>query len=561
MNELLIRLPLLALLLSVTASCEAQGTGPAGPPARETVWTITQAGKTIGTERVRERLINDSQVITSKGSLQLRGAPKFAYEQKTEVSAKTGSLVRYELRSSMIKAEATLTDTGATLSRTYMGNSASATIPKGASPFVALDNLVWSQYTALGRMAVSKSHAPFTIMALVPQAQAGLEASFQPGESFTAKLDGDERLVRRGQLTVGGQLVALTYDAKTGRALRVEVPAQQFDVWIEGFKRPEEKDDDAGGYREEAVSVPAPLGALPGLLTRPDKGEGPFPVVVLLHGSGPNDRDETIGPNKPFRDLAHGLAREGIATLRYDKRTFLLKNQFFAGGQAAKTAAKTLETLGLEGESIDDGVAALEWLKSEKGFAKRFVLGHSLGAMAAPHVAKRHAVQGVILMAGPGRALDVLVREQMIYKHTLTGKSAEEAAQTVDAGIGKLFKQARAGELPGSARIMGATVTYWKSMFHYEDVPAAVAAIKHPVLLLQGDKDYQVTTVDYGLLKTALESRKGPVHEAHLFKDQNHLFMNCRGKSTGAEYMIKGHMEPKAISTVAAWIKKTADAQ
>jgi hypothetical protein len=409
-------------------------------------------------------------------------------------------------------------------------------------------------------MAVASGHKALRVMALIPQAQAGLEATFTPGEPFKATVDGEERTLRCGSLLVGGQLVVLTYDTETGRAARIEIPAQKFDVRIKGYTPPVEGEvADAGGYREEQVSVPAPLGPLPGTLTLPEKGEGPFPVVLLLHGSGPNDRDETIGPNKPFRDIAHGLARQGIATLRYDKRTFLLKAQFFQGGEAAKKAAKILETMGLEAESIDDGVAALDWLAKAKGYETRFVLGHSLGAMAAPHVAGRSDVTGVILMAGPGRALDVITREQMIYKLTLVGKTQEQATLEIDGGIGKLFKQARAGELPDTARIMGATITYWKSMFEFEDVPAAVAALKEPVLLLQGDKDYQVTTVDYELLKTALESRKGSPHEAHLFKDQNHLFMGCPGRSTGAEYMIKGHMEPKVIETIAAWIKKTAE--
>ena len=80
--------------------------------------------------------------------------------------------------------------------------------------------------------------------------------------------------------------------------------------------------------------------------------------------------------------------------------------------------------------------------------------------------------------------------------------------------------------------------------------------MKQPVLLLQGDKDYQVTTVDYRLLEAALKTREGIPYEAHLFEDQNHLFMSCPGQSTGAEYMIEGRMEPVVIQTVADWIKK-----
>jgi uncharacterized protein len=73
-------------------------------------------------------------------------------------------------------------------------------------------------------------------------------------------------------------------------------------------------------FEEKEILIGKGIWSLPGTLSLP-KGDGPFPAVILVHGSGPLDRDETIGPNKPFRDLAHGLASRGIAVLRYEKRT------------------------------------------------------------------------------------------------------------------------------------------------------------------------------------------------------------------------------------------------
>lgn len=83
------------------------------------------------------------------------------------------------------------------------------------------------------------------------------------------------------------------------------------------------------GPGERRLDVPSPLGPLPGIFTTP-AGPGPFPVVVLVAGLGPHDGDETIGPNKPFRDIAQGLAAAGIASLRCDKRTLTYASQVAA---------------------------------------------------------------------------------------------------------------------------------------------------------------------------------------------------------------------------------------
>lgn len=549
---------LLALLAALPATAQEPEGGPTGPPTRETEWVVVFKGKGIGTERVREVVKGGTRVSTSKGDLQLPGAPEFKYEQRTEVEAKTGALRSYRLTSSMITASAEPTEDGAKVEVKYMGQGGDARI-KAAPPFLVLDNLVWSHFDALARMAGASGDDAFSVTALVPQRKLGVKGSFEPGETFQGKVGDQQLTLRRGQLTLASQLLVMTYDPQTGRAYRVELPASEFDCYVRGFERPPAPGDSPEEvlWREEEVELPFPLGALPGVLTLPlEAVAGPYPAVVLVHGSGPNDRDETIGPNKPFRDIARGLAKRGIASLRYDKRTLLLKNQFFEGGDAAKKAAKVLETMTLEGETISDAVAAIAWLKAREDTSRCYVAGHSLGAMAAPEIAAAASqhLAGVILLAGPGRPIDTLVREQTIYKATLAGKTKEEASAWYDEGTGKTFRQARAGELPDAARIMGATVTYWRDLFRRDDVPGALAKVKQPVLLLHGAKDYQVTLEDYGLLEAALKSREGVTYEARVFDDLNHLFMKVKGKSTGAEYMIKGKLAEEVIDAMATWI-------
>ena len=155
---------------------------------------------------------------------------------------------------------------------------------------------------------------------------------------------------------------------------------------------------DPKSFSEEQVTIGSGWWALPGTLTRPN-GEGPFPAVVLVHGSGPNDRDETIGPNKPFRDLAWGLATRGVAVLRYEKRTkhHPLKMALLANSLTVKE------------ETIDDALAAVNTLRThEKIDAKRiYVLGHSLGGMLVPRIAKGdESVAGFVIFAGTSRPLE-----------------------------------------------------------------------------------------------------------------------------------------------------------
>ena len=140
---------------------------------------------------------------------------------------------------------------------------------------------------------------------------------------------------------------------------------------------------ESGFWKETEISFGLPEWPLKGTLTVPVEGSGPFPLVVLVHGSGPHDRDETIGPNRPFRDIAHDLAGKGIATLRYEKRTRAHSAQF----------AK-LKNYTLNDEVIDDAVLAVGFAANCNGIdsSRIFVLGHSLGGMLLPRIAAATAV-------------------------------------------------------------------------------------------------------------------------------------------------------------------------
>lgn len=285
---------------------------------------------------------------------------------------------------------------------------------------------------------------------------------------------------------------------------------------------------------------------LPGTISLP-KGTGPFPALLLVHGSGPHDRDETIGPNKPFRDLAHGLASRGIAVLRYEKRT-----------RQHPLAMALLPKLTVKEESIDDAVVAFDLLaKHPKVDPKRiFLLGHSLGGMLIPRIAERQdKFAGFVSLAGSTRPLEDLVLEQSKYILGLDGwteadeqKIEELQRQVALVKSDKLTPQTSARDLP----LGSVPATYWLDLRDYHPAESA-QRIKQPLLILQGERDYQVTKDDYALWQAALTNHANVTLRS--YPKLNHLFMSGEGKSRPSEYLRPGHIDKEVIVDVANWIK------
>ena len=277
-------------------------------------------------------------------------------------------------------------------------------------------------------------------------------------------------------------------------------------------------------FKEEAVTVGSGEWALPGTLSLPD---GPISgAVVLVHGSGPHDRDETIGPNKPFRDLAWGLADRGIAVLRYEKRT---------KQHPAKLAGN--QNLTVREEVIADALLAAALLrKHDRLDPKRvFSLGHSLGGMLAPRIgASDPALAGLIILAGATRPLLDAAREQLAYLGSLN-----PGGLSVDEGIKMLVK--------------AAPESYWKDLDSYHPGETA-AKLTMPMLILQGERDYQVTMADLEGWRKGLNGKSGVTIKS--YPTLNHLFMPGEGKSRPSEYEQPGHIPDFVLDDIAAWIRQ-----
>lgn len=298
---------------------------------------------------------------------------------------------------------------------------------------------------------------------------------------------------------------------------------------------------------ETSVTVGSGEWALPGTLSMP-KGNGTFPVVILVHGSGPNDRDETIGPNKPFRDIAWGLASKGIAVLRYDKRTKVYPGKI----------QSQIKGLTVKEETIDDAAAAVKLMQSTKGIDKNkiFVLGHSLGGMLIPRIAQvTKNAAGYIVMAGCVRPLEDLMLEQYNYilsiDKTMEQSKKDETLKQIKTAVNSI-KNLKKSDINSSGEILGAPVSYWLDLKGYN--PARTAkSIKKPMLIMQGERDYQVTLTDFNLWKSNLSGNKNVTFKS--YKDLNHLFITGKGKSTPQEYEVEGHVSVNAINDIYNWVK------
>ena len=302
------------------------------------------------------------------------------------------------------------------------------------------------------------------------------------------------------------------------------------------------------------LNLPVPaLGELPGILTMP-KGDGPFPAVVLIQGSGASDKDEAVMGLRPFRDIAEGLAEQGIAVYRFDKRTYVY------GAAMADNRRITLMD-----ESIDDAVNAVQLLaKQEKIDPERiFVLGHSLGGNAIPAIARELKKQpadscGFIMMAASPRPLEELAREQNEFLYTLMPEETEEQKAEKEAYLAEiektfsdLDKLKDLDSLTDDDTVLGIWKSYWKWLADY-DILQAAKEITQPVLLLQGEEDYQVTMEDFSIWQEALGDKEN--WKLISYPGLVHVFIPGQKAEGSAVYNRTEKVDSLVISDIADFI-------
>ncbi len=375
-------------------------------------------------------------------------------------------------------------------------------------------------------------------------------------EIGTARLGEEALSYRRYFINLANTVGAYVWLAEDGTPLKVAVPLQAFvavseahgewaDVLSQTRDEPEGGAGVEGAYDAEEVTFESQGITLAGTLTTP-KGEGPWPAVVLITGSGAQDRDEdSPGPGGLklgiFRTIADSLTRRGIAVLRYDDRG--------VGGSGGSLADAGLSGL------VADVEAAVGYLRSSSRVdASRVgLIGHSEGGIIAPIVASGdEEIAAVVLMAGTAAPIDSVILEQATELAVAAGGDSADVEKARESTLSLMDAIREGRELENSNLSPGAQ--RWLREHIEHDPIATIKQVAAPVLIVNGGQDIQVFPEHARRLGAALEDAGHHDYEVRIFPDLNHLFAVSRGEGL-AEYVDPdAEVDPAFLSYMADWL-------
>ena len=279
------------------------------------------------------------------------------------------------------------------------------------------------------------------------------------------------------------------------------------------------------------------------------QGKTNLPCVIFLNGSGPADKDGTVGPNKIALDILNGLAANGIASISFDKRTVQHANQI----------VKNYDSFTVQNEYVEDALSAIEFVKNIKVIDKKrvFLIGHSEGAIIAPYIyaQAKKSIKAIVLLAASPRNFEDLILSQFQYLLSLDSNNQmiQKQYSMIQHSAQNLPKVYEGKYVPKDSLPFGLPSKYWQSLKE-TSITKYLPLVKCPILILQGKRDYQVTTNDFENL--LLITTKQQKVESAILDSLNHLFMPGTGKSTPLEYSIPSHVSPKVIEKVTAFIRE-----
>ncbi|MBK8362127.1 MAG: alpha/beta hydrolase [Bacteroidetes bacterium] len=301
----------------------------------------------------------------------------------------------------------------------------------------------------------------------------------------------------------------------------------------------------AAAAKEKKVLLTTGEFRIPGSLVIPNT-PGKHPVVILVHGSGANDRDETFGPLKPFRDLTSGLTAQGIAVLRFEKRTRIFKSKMshYSPNYTVKQ------------EVLEDVQRAIEVAKADTSIdtTQIYICGHSFGGMMLPRIAKENpSIKGLIYLTPNARRLeDLFVAQAEYIANEITDPARKKAVVDSIKVLRDKVKSLSSNAAVDSSRIFDSPVSLWYELRNYDPIETA-KTLDMPMLFIFGGRDYQVTSIDSDKWFSSFKSNEKAAFK--MYPNLNHFLIAGEGKSLPAEYEKPGNVDEGLINDISTWIK------
>ena len=417
---------------------------------------------------------------------------------------------------------------------------------------VVLPNAFLGSYAALAKRLHGKGVGTEIRGYLAPQAEISIRVAMVAPERIEtpkATINVTRFGVILSNPPPAGELPMNLWVDQNGDLIRMNIPSQSIELAREDIASAASRTSSFSLPNDESVTIPAPGFNLAGTITRP-KTAGPAPALILIGGSGPTDRDETVAGIPVFGHIARDLVNAGFVVVRYDKRG--------VGQSGGRAESATIA------DYAEDVRWAVNWLEDQKGVDKDRIglVGHSEGALVAMLVAARERgkVAAIALVAGPSTdgATVVLEQQQLLLSKMPIDEAQRAEKVMLQQKINTAVISGKGwNELPESARRIADTP--WFYSFLTFDPKKAMSDTRQPVLIVQGGLDVQVQPYHADrLVEMARERRGKALVEVVKVPGVNHLLVPAK---TGdiSEYATLGQdaqVSPQVTKAIADFMLK-----
>jgi uncharacterized protein len=535
----------LVILFFMAARAGLTAVAPEVSTMESGTFLLFQGGKQVGKETYLHQTDGTQQIWTADVELQVGGA---SLKQRPKLVLGPGARpVSYDLSYSAGGAEQSLSykfDAGTYSVAENGGEPVQRPMPADA---VILGNNIIHHILLLARKYdwTKMGRQEFTSL---PRTNVAMEGRGK--EQF--RNGGTMLELRHLFLSIGGVIGANLYLDDQERLIKMEIPLQRVDVFLEGFENmePVVKPESPSEPGIEAVDVTFPSGdhTMAGTLTLPGHRSGRIPAVILITGSGPQNRDEdSIGAGGLklgfFRVMAERLTAAGIGVLRYDDRGVGASGGNFAAGDMT--------------DFEDDARAAIECLKGrpEVDPARIGIVGHSEGAILGARIAaKQRDIKALVSLAGTARNGEAILRFQSQEALSKMNLSADESKAAADRQE-RFFAAVRNAE-GDIAEIDGQNINvrWFKEFLAYDPTPT-MRQVTCAVAILQGERDVQCPPDDARTLDRALTDGGNRRHVLKLFPNLGHMFTESTGEGIAELADNQKKVSPDVLEFVALFLR------